>query len=342
MIRRQTLITVPPEQTRILQSLITPATIAGAVLGISESCINAFLTKTADFVRKHHKQLDVKYYCLILDTSAPINPPLDCSTVLANVNKEKAVFYVDEELRLTKVISCIVRNKDCQDITEKESKLGILVSGTYVWLYLNGRLIEEMDVLQQRNGPPVLSRFARPVSELEHLLTDHMEHCIAREQRVQYWQNRTQRTLLSGPNGTEEIFRQSLFVWLNDNVSDKLRVYADTTGVGQDKTDVMIVTINGTHMVEVKWLGKNEKGTSYSEPRIDEGLVQVSIYLNNDEAIIVGYLVIYDGRSIEDHKAKSRWTASLKHKRCTLPRILFLETEPPSQAAVRIVRNRAR
>jgi hypothetical protein len=336
------LIAVPPEQMQILQSLISPATIAGAKLGISEGCINAFLTKAADFVRNNHKQLDVKYYCLILDTSAPANPPIDCSTVLANVNKEKGVFYVDEELRLTKCISCVVRNKDCQDITEKESKLGILVSGTYAWLYLNGRLIEEMDVLQQRNGPPVLSRFARPVSELEHLLTDHMQHCIAREQRVKYWHNRAQRTLLSGPDGTEEIFRQSLFGWLSDNVSDKLRVYADPTGVGQDKTDVMIVTINGTHMVEVKWLGKNENGTSYGEKRIDEGLVQVSLYLNNDEALIGGYLVIYDGRSHEDHNAKSSWNTSLKHKRCTFPRILFLETEPPSHAAVRTVRKRAR
>ncbi len=111
--------------------------------------------------------------------------------------------------------------------------------------------------------------------------------------------------------------------------------------MGQDKTDITIVTINGTYVVEIKWLGKNAN-TRYNEQRINEGLVQVGIYLNNDGEIICGHLVIYDGRSLQDHKAKSNWDSSLIHERCSSPKIIYLDTESPSKAATRIVREKAR
>jgi hypothetical protein len=114
-------------------------------------------------------------------------------------------------------------------------------------------------------------------------------------------------------------------------------VFGETLGLGQDKTDITIVSVEGSYVIEVKWMGKNKSNTEHNEERIDEGLVQIALYLENDKQLICGYLVIYDARSLDVHKTRCGYNESLRHGFCQTPRIIFLESETPSQAGERIV-----
>jgi hypothetical protein len=163
--------------------------------------------------------------------------------------------------------------------------------------------------------------------------SDHFNHCVAREQRVQYWHEKAKRILSTGVEGTEAIFQHSLMTWLKDNVLDQLDVYAEPAKkFGQDKTDVIVIAPSGRYLIEVKWLGKNQNNTSYGEKRINEGLLQVKIYMDNT-ACVQGFLAVYDGRSEKDHQSKSSYNKKLMHALCNPPRIFFLDSANPSAAA---------
>lgn len=250
------------------------------------------------------------------------------------------MFYVDEELRLISASDGEVRMTDCVSLTDKESALGVLVTGTYAWEILRGKVTNECDVTRRRVGTPVLSKFHRPMSEFEQILSEHMENSVARQQHIRYWKDRSKRILLAGPDGTEGIFHLDLYWWLNNYVADKLKVYAEPKGLGQDKTDIIVVTLDGSYVIEVKWLGTNENKQKYDQTRINEGLAQVKIYLDNDSEFVCGYLVVYDGRPLTDNQTQSGWNDSLRHALCQAPKILFLDNETPSVAATRIAKGR--
>src|SRR5262249_15994725 len=150
-----------------------------------------------------------------------------------------------------------------------------------------------------------------------------------------------QRILLAGPDGTEKIFHTELFWWLNTFLTDRASVYAQPSGLGQDSTDIMIITITGgSHLIEVKWLGENEHTPAYRQPQINAGLIQVKVYLEKDNKILSGDLVIYDGRERSLHDSQSKYSKRNLHSRCNHPYILFLESQTPSQIAAKSSRVR--
>jgi hypothetical protein len=106
--------------------------------------------------------------------------------------------------------------------------------------------------------------------------------------------------------------------------------------MGQDKTDITIVTEVGSIVIEVKWLGKNENNTSYVQVRINEGMIQVADYLNRNQRLIQGYLVIYDARCEQEHKDKSSYPGASRHQKCEEPVLYFLRSETPSARAGRL------
>src|SRR5437667_9475595 len=171
------------------------------------------------------------------------------------------------------------------------------------------------------------------MDEFEAILTDHLDECLNAGQ-LKFWFHKADRILLSEPEKTELIFHRSLFSWLKLFVSPKLKIYAEPIGLGQDKTDIIVVTNKGSYVIEVKWLGFNQSGQEYKQDRIDVGLAQVKIYLEKDHQLVCGYLVCYDGRSREVHETESSWNDSLRHELCKDPQILFLSSEVPSVAAV--------
>jgi len=106
--------------------------------------------------------------------------------------------------------------------------------------------------------------------------------------------------------------------------------------MGQDKTDITIVTEVGNIVIEVKWLGQNENKTRYVQVRIHEGMVQVADYLSRNAKLMQGYLVIYDARVDDVHQKESAYPATCRHAKCAEPVIYFLRSETPSELAVRV------
>jgi hypothetical protein len=94
-----------------------------------------------------------------------------------------------------------------------------------------------------------------------------------------------------------------------------------------------MVTLAGGHVVEIKWLGKNEHNTEYGQEQINVGLRQTGIYLTNDPTFVCGYLVAYDGRPHHVHLAQSSYDDCNCHLRCKPPIIVFLDSEAPSVTA---------
>ena len=202
-----------------------------------------------------------------------------------------------------------------------------------MYYILKGKLIAEVNIVHPGAAPQSSSRWHRPMRDIELIVDDHMREDCLNERGVQYWYDKPGRILLTGRDGTEVIFQLALFRWLSRYVYDSLDVYAEPLGLGQDKTDIIVVTVSGRHVVEVKWLGKNERGTTYAESRIGEGLRQVKIYLDNDDKLMAGYLVVYDARSAAENTSKCQYANADLHAMCARPMIHFLESVSPSVAA---------
>jgi hypothetical protein len=257
--------------------------------------------------------------------------------------KNECLFYIDEQFRFIKAKRGKAHHTDCGSLTEKEKTLGILVEGPYTYAILRGKVINQGDMVWPGSDPKPRSKWHRPISELPLILGDHMDNQVIGEKMVDYWADKQNRILLCPrKKPTESIFHRALFRWLREYVADAVRVYADATNLGPDKTDIVVVRVTGDHVIEVKWLGKNEAGTTYGRKRINEGIAQVTLYLNQETDYVCGHLVVYDARPLSVHQKQSKYDNRLRHELCQPPHILFLESEPASKKSVRIARAHTR
>lgn len=325
--------TLLPNQTQILSQLCSdPATLAATQLQQPRPTVQQFLDKCFEFVKLHHKKL-AQHYIFEFSSRSTSKPALTMSHVLAACTTDKPILRVDESLRFQGSAAGSVRVSDACSLMASTHGLQILVHGTYVYVILCGQIIYEGDVLNPSKKPPVGISFYRNASELPAAIVDHFEAHVHKQKGFKYWHDVSNRVLVALPESTERIFQRALFVWLDTHIIDKIRIYAEPRGLGQDATDVTVVTVTGDHIVEVKWLGKNAANTEYKQDRINEGLRQVAIYLNNDPRAIRGYALLYDARCREDHEKESAFNPADRHPNCEEPMILFLESETPSQKA---------
>jgi len=337
-----------PEQLQALQNTLDDTAArarAAAVLDVEIERVEQFLTNVAAFVRANAGPLSNYTYLFLFDGSTSEGSCIDLRTMVGNINTGNSIFYVDEELRLVKVAQGKASWTQCSKLTEREQALGLrLERGTYFYEILSGKVEGEGDFEHPASTSPMPSKWRRPMMEFDLILEDHKKSCVDREQGFLYWHDKQKRILRIEPRSksTEALFHHSLFWWLKHFVADRLKVYAETYGFGQGKTDIVVVTTYGSHVLELKWLGTNEHDTSYDEKHIEPGLIQIATYLDDDDDFVCGYLVIYDGRSRQRHEMHCRYNETLRHNRCKRPRILFLESEPPSKRAERIAREKRR
>lgn len=330
-----------PEQRQAIKCTVgSTAPQASVLLNEPIERIERFIAKVGSFVKSSHHIVGERPYMLILVESSPQEEELSGNEALRSLRRNKPVFRVDEELRLVSAEEGSIRLVDCGIRTADEKALGVMVRGSYKYDILMGTITDEGNVSYPGADPLSSSKFHHPMIEFEILVHEHKEKCLDREQNVKYWQKPRDRILRGKPDSTESVFHLSLFSWLNMFVIDKLRIFGETLGLGQDKTDIEVVTIDGTHLVEIKWLGENENGTKYDESTISRGLAQVKIYLDHDQdwQFICAHLVVYDGRPLQAHQTKSGYDDSQRHNLCRPPHILFLESETPSVMARRIAR----
>lgn len=273
-------------------------------------------------------------YTLVACFDKQGNANLTAGQIVSNSASDMNQFFVDEALNVVSISSASVDPVSVSDRSLTSSNLEILIESTGVTsAYLCGRLESQLELCSfgAVSNP---HEWSRPISDFAKILADHVQHAVANEQQFRYWANKQKRILLSGPKGTENLFQHKLYWWLKTYVSDAIKVVAEAQGFGQDKTDVTIVTGRGSIVIEIKWLGKNDKKTEWKHPpRIDEGLEQVRLYLEKDTKLIKGYVVVYDARPSSLHESLKTHDKQFQHPSCEDPYVIFLDSESPSNSA---------
>jgi hypothetical protein len=322
-----------PDEIRALAEVATdPAVVWSAVTGVDVRICAEFVRMVDAFVLESLPRIPVAAYSLVVDAatgSEAVKLPL----IRKALTTEKPVVRVDSSFHFVGMTNEGLRMKDVQRRTRVEQTLEVLCQGSYVTYCVAGFVVREGDIARTTSHLPVASRFRRPMAEFDALLQDNLVASFQNERRVRYWFNRKKRILLASPDKTEVIFQRELKAWLEEHVLDQIRVYAESRGLGQDPTDITVMTASGDVVIEIKWLGENASGTKHGQPRIGDGIRQVAIYLDNDQKLTKGYVVCYDARTRDTHESESEWEATELHELCEPPRILFLESETASEKA---------
>jgi len=313
---------------------------AGVALGEPIGRLETFLKNASGFIKRGRATIGDRPYMLLLAKAGSGGAEITATQILSHLRRGKPFFYVDEKLGLYRAEEGFLNLADCGRRTEDAKTVGVAAFGAYRCDILLGKITADQNVIYPDAGPWTGHKFLHPMSDFEIILQEHKSNCLDREKQVKYWADRRHRILRGKPDTTESIFHLSLFWWLNNYVFDRLKVLGETVGLGQDKTDIEVVTAHGTYLVEIKWLGRNENGKEYGQSTINTGLVQIKIYLEHDIdwQFVCAHLVVYDARSLEAHQTESGYQESNLHPICKAPHILFLESETPSEAARRTTR----
>lgn len=203
------------------------------------------------------------------------------------------------------------------------------LNGEVVEIYIMGILKHRINVMHPGSKEEIrISAHSRRCRDYILAIEDHGRKGLVFKMD-KYWADRQRRILM--PGKTEEFFQLELFDWLERNLSDGYPRIETKTMAG-DRTDIDIFSYqSGQHyIIEIKWLGENESGTSYGHDRIIEGIGQIRTYLERDESLNEACLVCYDGRTEDEHKNNSSFDIDLlpfkgKHK------IIFLESKTASR-----------
>jgi hypothetical protein len=322
-----------PDQLAALQDVLAGgAAQAAHLLGERLHDIETFLSTSHRLISENLDRLNDRVLVVALDTQHAGNTNLSSTRLLQEIRSGRNYIHVDRAVRFVDAASASARMLDVLQRTKHSGSIEVIYQGSYVYVVVCGELVDERD-LRGATAPPVANPWKRSIAELDALLADHMRECIDNERRVRYWSDKAKRILLSGPDGTERIFHHDLFWWLDRFVIDRLAVIGEARGLGQDATDITVVTVAGNFVIEVKWLGTNDNGTKYQQERINEGLRQVREYLQNDPKLVRGFVVLYDGRPAQQHASESDFDPASRHHDCESPRLLFLRSETPSVVA---------
>lgn len=322
-----------PDQVQVLSEVLqTDEILISARLQLTRAEVKAWLDGCVSIVKAHAGALLGRHYTLALDISTAGTGACSLTHLLEAVSTQPSIVSLDLKGKWVSNSPGSPTISAAMKRTEQSGGIEILVHGTYLYVILAGALIGERDAVDQTKLPPAGISFYRPTRQLRYLIRDHAGQEIARETGVKYWADKKKRILLAAPEKTEKIFQRSLLAWLRHYVVDKLRIYSETRGFGQDATDITVMTGQGDYVVEVKWMGVNEKGTKYDGGQVMVGVRQVGKYLDNDPRLISGTVVVYDASSSAS-VAEQLTDKKCMHGRCEMPEIVWLESETPSQVA---------
>lgn len=325
------------DQIKALKAVISGSAVKiAAHFGAQVSQCEAFQTTLASLIRKNASALIRKPIAFILDSSATdaAAKKFDPAAIGKAVAAGKAVIHLswDHEFLRAESVSNLGLPR-AAEISKSKSTFVMFLEGRVAHEIIGGVTVSQFDIQNPQAPLGQRGRYQRSIEEFQQILDDHNESRIKLEKGPRYWRDKAKRILLEGPDGTEGIFHQDLSWWLRENVSDHIDVYQEPSAHGLDKIDIVIVTTNGSRVIEVKWMGENEKKTKYGRAAINQGLYQLKQYLDHDDKYVWGYLVVYDGRDAAAHKTDSSFDATNKHTLCDDPAIIFLESDNPSQAA---------
>lgn len=319
-----------------LSLAVDDATRIAIHLGMDTSVVRIFLDNAQEFAKNNLIELSDVPYALVLNTKSNSGgSPLTFNDVLSHNNKAgNAVFLVDENLHLCQKKNEVADLVNCANLSVKWRKPMVFVQENVFATFVNGSFAGT-DVNKAR-VPVTVAKFERRFVHFDDLIVDHYKNWLHNEKNLKYWHDKSKRLLLGGK--TEDLFHGSLFVWLDENITDKVTIFSNPTGVGQEKTDIHVTTVDHSqHVIEVKWLGKNKSNTEYKEDSIGAGLEQVKIYLNTGD-YTDGRIVFYDGRQKDISDRERNYPPECRHPECLEPYFIFLESESPSKKAKRVAK----
>jgi hypothetical protein len=324
-----------PEQFASLKRVLSePAAKAAALVPVPAEQIEAVLGKLETLVRRHAGSLGGSRLLIKYAPGLTGGRVLTDRVVSELIAAQTQIATIGDDGTLLAAASGTISLPAAVTESQDGPCLCLLCSAGQIGVFAAGKVVAEICTAP----PPIQGRadWQRSWRELRESFDDHFHHCIESEKALRYWFDRKKRILLAGPDGTEKLFHHNLFWWCNNFIRDALDVYGETRSMGQDKTDITIVTEIGNIVIEVKWLGQNESKTRYTQVRIQEGMIQVADYLNRNGRLMKGYLVIYDGRSDEAHEKECAYPATCRHAKCEEPVVYFLRSETPSELASRM------
>jgi hypothetical protein len=323
-----------PDQVRVLSEVLqSDEIVIAARLQLTRDEVKTWIDRCESLIKASTGTLLGKHYTLSLDKSAKGSKKCAVSHLLAATSTQPSVVSLDLRGNVVATGPGLPTLSAALARTKQGSSLELLIHGTYIYVVLAGDLIGERDVSDQTKLPPAGISYYRPTRQMRQLIRDHAGQEIARETGLKFWADKQKRVLVAKPENTEKIFQRSLLTWLRHYVVDKLRIYSETRGFGQDATDITVMTGYGDYVVEVKWMGENENGTTYDGTQILVGIKQIGKYLDNDERLVSGTVVVYDARPASD-AAVDMPNRNCMHVRCEAPEVVWLESETPSQLAV--------
>ena len=324
------------EQLNVLQSILDKNATVASALGQDLKIITDFTAAVERFAFKHAASFKVSRFSLLFCPDSVGTMPLTTGLIQDSIELGQNLLRVDSKLRVIDAAAGNFSISAALKRTRESRTLEVLFHPSTLHYIVYGQHIHD-EMLENQDKLPASQRWYRPFAEFGQILEDHMEGAVQYERDLRYWADRKKRILLATPDNTEKIFHGKLRWWLDNFLTDKLRVYAQPMGLGQDSTDIIVVTSSSAiFLIEVKWLGVNENKTKYDFKQIDKALVQVKEYLNKDKDVLGGYLVIYDGRSRDLHASQSNHSEKHRHMRCEKPILLFLESQTPSEIGAQV------
>jgi hypothetical protein len=186
--------------------------------------------------------------------------------------------------------------------SHKNQCVVILVhNGIDISIYSKGIPIEQRNLNHPSAQPVLNKKFNRPADDYKVSLIDFYREKV-RTNLTSHWFDQNKRILRGGK--TEDIFQNALVQWFVDNLSAK-KINFKVKKISTDETDIEIIKHGGeTFLLELKWLGKNEK-SSYPLSKLTDAFDQVENYLESDLEILEATLVVYDGRDISEYNKLS-------------------------------------
>jgi hypothetical protein len=229
-------------------------------------------------------------------------PALNARTIIdANLN-EPALVRVGMRLGVIEVVSLGLTDDSEPDemIASERSTDSVIVfyeQRNLVRFYANGQTVGLLDPQSSTGKTGKLSRFGRRAEQYADAILDHYRERV-RDFQSDHWSDRPKRKLrakLGRAVRTEDIFLNSLLEWLTEHLAASVK--GNVGQVTRDKTDIEITAPGKLYIIEIKWLGENDNGTSYSIVRVTDGLRQVRDYLAKQGMAKHATLLVYDGRT---------------------------------------------
>lgn len=214
---------------------------------------------------------------------------------------------------------------EASNFSEEKSCLVFFINYMELYICLKGKLFYYTPNIFKPSRVGVSSSNQLPAREYRQLIKNHYNTEVYKEKGgFKYWKSKAKRILIDSP---EINFNKNLYSYLKLEVVDsKVDRGAAISGM-EDRTDIRIMTLESgeIYIVEIKCLGKTES-TKYSDAWANRGLIQLTIYLTDEEDSKTGVLVLYDGRKENKDivwNPKIKWHPKMDRN----PMKFFLESE---------------